>query len=465
MTLRVLAGAAAMLVGVSGCTATQEPRVRPAPSTEPSGSSARAETSQPPSARQPLVLVTHMAEPPVRMGLRTARAVLGGASRDWRVVAAPALAVRGIGRVSSARAAVRVVERDRTALAVVPASAVGPTVRAVVVAGIDPIQEPRRYPFTVAGPPPPARPLTLGVVGDLMLGRGVADAERALAPLAPTLRAFDLTVGNLESTLSENGSPQQGGDSFAAPRTVVPILERAGFDAVSLANNHTGDYQDAALLETVRRLRESSVEPFGAGVDLAAAGRPAILEAGGTTFGFLGFNSIGETPRATGDRPGALSVRMPPRTGPLNRPDLRHVLRLVRRLADTVDAVVVVPHWGTQYTHRPEPVQRLVARRLVAAGADLVVGAHPHWVQGLDRVGRAVVAHSLGNFVFDMDFMTQTQQGVVLHATFWGPNLKAIDLLPYRMDARFAPRRAGASEANVILSDVWRASTGPFKAR
>jgi poly-gamma-glutamate synthesis protein (capsule biosynthesis protein) len=110
----------------------------------------------------------------------------------------------------------------------------------------------------------------------------------------------------------------------------------------------------------------------------------------------------------------------------------------------------------------PEPVQRLVGRRLVGAGADLVVGGHPHWVQGLEVHRGRVIAHSLGNFVFDMDFMTQTQQGVVLEATFWGRRLQALRLVPYRMDASFAPRPAAPAEARDILGDVWSTSTGPF---
>ena len=122
--------------------------------------------------------------------------------------------------------------------------------------------------------------------------------------------------------------------------------------------------------------------------------------------------------------------------------DLDRVLRAVRRAARRADVVVVLPHWGTQYTHVPEPVQRRVGRALVRAGADLVVGGHPHWVQGVDAVGGVPVLHSLGNFVFDMDFMEQTMEGVVLQATFWGAELQAIRLVPYEMDAgTFAPRR------------------------
>jgi poly-gamma-glutamate capsule biosynthesis protein CapA/YwtB (metallophosphatase superfamily) len=155
---------------------------------------------------------------------------------------------------------------------------------------------------------------------------------------------------------------------------------------------------------------------------------------------------------------------MPPRTGPLNRPDLAHLLSAVRRLERRVDAVVVLPHWGEQYTHEAWPVQRLVGRRLVEAGADLVVGGHPHWVQGLDHLGDgAVLAHSLGNLVFDMDFMEQTMEGVTLTATFWDGRLMRVALTPYRMDATFAPRPVGGPLGDAILDDVWSHSTGPFR--
>jgi poly-gamma-glutamate capsule biosynthesis protein CapA/YwtB (metallophosphatase superfamily) len=114
----------------------------------------------------------------------------------------------------------------------------------------------------------------------------------------------------------------------------------------------------------------------------------------------------------------------------------------------------VLPHWGTQYTHVAEPIQSLVGRRLVDAGADLVVGGHPHWVQGLERYKGAVIAHSLGNFVFDMDFMEQTMEGATLTATFRGDRLRGVELTPYRLDATFTPRPASGPEARAILRDV-----------
>ena len=231
------------------------------------------------------------------------------------------------------------------------------------------------------------------------------DAAAALAPMRRLLRGADLTVGNLESTLSTDGEPQQpNNDSFGGSPALVPVLEDAGFDALSLANNHTGDYGERALRQTVATVRKSRIRPFGAGDDLAEAAEPAVLTApDGTTYAFLGFNAIGETPMATAAA--RARCRCGCRRAPVrsNTEDLRRVTSAVRRAGREADVVVVLPHWGTQYTHLPEPVQRTVARRLVEAGADLVVGGHPHWVQGADVVDGVPVLHSLGNFVFDMD--------------------------------------------------------------
>ena len=305
--------------------------------------------------------------------------------------------------------------------------------------------------------------MALTVTGDVMLVRRVPDPVAALAPLAARLKRADLTVGNLESTLSRDGAPTQGGDSFGAtPALLVPLAD-AGFDALSLANNHAGDFGDSALRQTVATMRGSPIAPFSAGRDLAEADRPAYLTRSGVRFAFVGFNAIGETPRATDEKAGALSVRMPPRTGPLVTADLDHVASVIRRADRRADVVVVLPHWGTQYTHAPEDIQRQVSRRLVAAGADLVVGGHPHWVQGVDLVDEVPVAHSLGNFVFDMDFSEQTLEGVVLETTWWGPELKALRFVPYKMDTEaFAPRRVTGDLARDILEDVWSTSTGPY---
>ncbi len=319
------------------------------------------------------------------------------------------------------------------------------------------------------GPEPDAGVRTsLVLVGDIMLGRRVYDGRDPVRPLrfmAEEIASADLAVGTLECALSQAGPPTQGGDSFRCPAGTVAGLSEVGFDAVSLANNHVGDFGTEALLETLGRFTGSPLASFGAGRDRRAASRAAVLEHGGVTFGFLGFNAIGETPRATASQPGALSVRMPPRTGPLVRADLDHVARTVARLAERVDVVVVLAHWGTQYTHTPEAVQSRVGAVLTRAGADLVLGGHPHWVQGLEPQPEGLVVHSLGNFVFDMDFMDQTMEGIALRVEFRDDDVVGLRAIPYRMGSDFAPRPLTGAEARGPLADFCGSSIPRLRLR
>jgi poly-gamma-glutamate capsule biosynthesis protein CapA/YwtB (metallophosphatase superfamily) len=454
------------------------------PATSPEPSSAVPET-------QPLALVTHHVRPRYAVSERQARRIAAGAVTRWSALGPP----RGAGRPGKGRlrvvairgslaadrleaggpqAVVRRVSRDPDTVGLLPVTALRPGLRAVRVAGVDPVRRPQDYPLRVPGRGLRGQVVTLSVAGDVMLARGVAEAAAArpgddpapaLGPMTGRLTRADLVVANLESTLSRAGAPTQGGDSFAADPRVASRLADAGFDALSLANNHAGDFGDRALLQTVRRLRSAGLRTFGAGATPAEAWRPAVLERRGVRFGFLGFNAIGETPAVGPGQPGAVSVSMPPRTGPLDRGELRRFLAAVRRLARRVDVVVVMPHWGTQYTNRPEPVQRRVARRLARVGADLVVGGHPHWVQGVQRVDGALVVHSLGNFVFDMDFMAETMAGVLLEATFRGDRLVAVDFVPYRMDPSFTPRVVRGDAALEVLGLLWQTSGPAFGGR
>ena len=235
---------------------------------------------------------------------------------------------------------------------------------------------------------------------------------------------------------------------------VMTGLREAGVDVLSLANNHTGDFQTEALLDTVQRVRAGGIQPVGAGRNVSEAIKPVIVSRSGLRFGFLAFNAIGETPRATSTSPGAFSVRMPPRTGPLNQSDLAALTSAVGALRTAVDVVVVLPHWGQQYTHNPVAAQRTVADALTEAGADLVIGGHPHWVQSVQYLPNKLVAHSLGNLVFDMDFSQQTQEGVLLEVTYWGKTLKAARLTPYVIDDEFTPRIVTGNRGDQILRDI-----------
>lgn len=404
----------------------------------------------------PVVLAVHATHPVLDVEITAARAVVAG--RADRLTA---------GGVRFTVAVLDRVRTDRSVVAAVPATEVDETVRVLTVDGRHPLRDPGRYPLTAPSDRPVGEVTTITIAGDLMLARRVAAAHRddpaaPLRPYAKRLAGAELTVGNLESTLSTDGEPTQGGDSFGADPEVLDGLKLAGFDLLSLSNNHVGDYGRAAMLQTFRELAAAKIDYVGAGPDLGRARRPVVITDGAVRIGIIGTESIGETPAATNTRPGTNRLDMPPRTGPLDRRALDRIANDIRGLSERVDLVIVIPHWGTQYTHVAEPSQRTAARAFAEAGADLIIGGHPHWVQGWEPIGEATVVHSLGNFVFDMDFQTKTREGVFLEIVAWAGEVRAVEPVPYVIDDAFTPRPASPARARSILNDIAEHSRGPY---
>jgi poly-gamma-glutamate capsule biosynthesis protein CapA/YwtB (metallophosphatase superfamily) len=475
--VKARAGSAALaVVLLAGCQASvdSQPSPNPAPPSTAPGSSPPQGT-QTPSSRAPsadylvpLALVVHATRPTTDVAVANARRITTSGATRWSAIGQSGGQMRVLSTEDRrASEVLREVRGSRNVLGVVPADAVDARVRVLTVDGRHPLRDPEHYPLRIRSVRPVPEVTTITAVGDIMLGRRVGDRHRAnpgapLAPLGKRLAGAEITVGNFESTLSAAGSPTQGGDSFAASPRVRPALRAAGFDLLSLANNHVGDYGDRALRQTLDRFDSARIETVGAGRNLDAARRPVIIERDGVRVGFLAVDSIGETPSATGTRAGTNRLNMPPRTGPLNRSQLMRLTSDIRALDRRVDTVVVLTHWGTQYTHRPEPSQRTAARAFADAGADLVIGGHPHWVQGYEMAGSAVVVHSLGNFIFDMDFQTKTREGIFLEILLWGGAVKAVEPVPYVIDGAFTPRLVRGDRGRGILNDVWSSSRGPF---
>jgi poly-gamma-glutamate capsule biosynthesis protein CapA/YwtB (metallophosphatase superfamily) len=478
--LVALAAASAVLAAACATSGNTSSDTRTTPTPETNSPTAPA-TPQPPPTTTPLALAVHPTTPPLELTSAQAKAIVAGAVTDWaalglapgplRIAAAPQ--VPGATTTAATdQEALAAAANDPTVIAAIPAGAANASVRALPVDGQHPLRNPATYPLSMPGPAPPAKATTVAAVGDVMLARRVgqvmARANDFAAPLrdaAERLAAADITTGNFEGTLARLGPPQQGNDSFGADPRAREALSLAGFDVVTLANNHLGDYGPQSLVETVRLLREGSFQTTGAGANLAEASTPVVVERDGVRFGFLAFDAIGETPAAGADSPGAFRLRMQPRTGPLVAEDLEAVLAAVRGLAAQADIVLVAAHWGTQYTTELVPDQQLVARALVDAGAGVVLGGHPHWVQGAEMRGEALIAYSLGNFVFDMTFMRQTQESVILELTFWGPRLVAADFVPVRIGPNFAPRVVDFADGLPILEQLWSASTPPYGSR
>lgn len=277
-------------------------------------------------------------------------------------------------------------------------------------------------------------------VGDVMLGRDVAHEAAPLAAVAPWLRAAGLTVGNLECVVGEEGLPRPGPYRLRAPLAAVATLRSAGFDLLGLANNHALDYGPSGLAETASRLQRAGIDYVGAGPNAAAARQAVIREAGGLRLAFLAFNSVPDPDDKPGDGGWTPS-----------RWDQVEALAAIAASRAEADAVIVSMHWGYEYELRPDPAQRDAARALLDAGADLVIGHHPHVVQGTEALGGGFVAYSLGNLVFDQQ-QGETREGLALRAFIDEGGLRAVQALPLWAGPR--PRLMGADEAAPLLARV-----------
>ena len=203
---------------------------------------------------------------------------------------------------------------------------------------------------------------------------------------------------------------------------------------------------DRAMLETDANLRAAGIATMGSGRDLAQARAPAVVVRNGVSFAFLAYDDIADYYHASPDEGGS---------APLDPDTIAEDVAAARHFANVV---IIVPHWGIEYTSVPSARQREFARAAAAAGADMVVGNHPHWPQAHERIGNMFVAYALGNFVFDQDWSLETQQGVLLDVTFTGTRITATRYIPIHIYDQYQPRLADPAEAQQILDRIEAAS-------
>jgi Bacterial capsule synthesis protein PGA_cap len=266
---------------------------------------------------------------------------------------------------------------------------------------------------------PDSRPITIAITGDLMLARSLTPqmlATQGGFPFAQTgdyLRSFDLTVGNLECVVSTLGLPIPGKQfTFEASPIGFERLQNAGFDVVSVANNHSGDYGQLAFIDMVYHLPGHGITPLGGGADLALAHAPVIRTVHTTTVGFLAYCEIAPNSfAATATTPGHAWL-----DPTLMRAD-------IAALRSRVDFIIVFTHWGIEYQTLADADQQAMAHLAIDAGADLVVGAHPHVRQPSELYLGKPIIYSLGNFVFDEMPGYEESRGNVLELTLQGTHL------------------------------------------
>jgi len=271
-------------------------------------------------------------------------------------------------------------------------------------------------------PAPPTFTLAFG--GDVMLGRGVAQAldgdwKAAFSTVRPWLAEADLTFANLESPLTTAPQVSSGYDLRTLP-AAVDAFRTAGFDVVSLANNHAFDAGEPGLAETV-----------------------ATLDAAGIT---------GVVTQTTGDLRQSVRYHLLAFDDSLSPLDIDAAAQQVAKARQHADLVIVSVHWGGEYQAAPSPRQQAIAQALARAGADLIIGHGPHVLQRVEWMGKTLVAYSLGNLLFDQLYPLDCRQGVILRVTrsVRGGSL-AFELFPTVMEGGRV-RRANAQEAQAILA-------------
>lgn len=297
----------------------------------------------------------------------------------------------------------------------------------------------------------------LMAVGDVMLARKVnrLTATEGLdypfrAVLNP-LRRADITFGNLESPLSNRGFAMPGkGICFRARPEMAGILADTGFDVMSVANNHALDYDADAFLDTMQLLEENKIKPVGGGRNLTEARQPVIIEKNGVKIGVLAYTIFADI---------IFSHQYPRRfeatdtvcgVAPLVE---AMVLEDVKALDSRVDYTIVSLHWGVEYSSVPAAQQRELAHKIIDQGGDIVLGHHPHIIQGFERYKNGLIAYSLGNFVFDQNQHVFTRQGLMLDLWLTKKELRSICAYPVFI-AQSQPYIMTGTEAAALLAHV-----------
>lgn len=293
------------------------------------------------------------------------------------------------------------------------------------------------YPSTA--PLPAEEPVRIVLVGDVMLDRGVADKVQKqgqndwrfpFLKIVDDLKTADLLFGNLESQISDKGEKVGSIYSFRARPEAIAGLKFAGFDVLSLANNHAFDYGRAALRDSFERLLDAGLAPVGAGLENQAFA-PTVKNVRGTRVAFFALtDQVAPGWEAKENRFGLARV------SPKNLARIKQDVGLAKELADVV---VVSLHWGQEYQSQASPAQKDLAHELIDAGADVIVGSHPHVVQETEDYRGRWIFYSLGNFVFDQSFSEETMQGLAVIITIQNKRIQKIETRPVKINQFFQP--------------------------
>lgn len=290
----------------------------------------------------------------------------------------------------------------------------------------------------------------LAAVGDVMLGRTVEEfagkygVSYPFAPVAQALAQANIAAGNLECAIALGGQRFDKYYTFRAHPTLALGLGQSGLNVMNLANNHILDFGIEGFHETMRHLERQGIAHLGAGDSGEEAARPLIREINGITVALVAFVSYAPGFAATDTAPGVNFLS-----------DLQRLDEAVQGAKEQADVVVVILHGGTEYAPTSNADQRAAARRAIDAGADLVVGHHPHVLQETEIYRGRLIVYSLGDFVFDIDNVDEARNGAVLWAWLDASGVRRAELwrtrIVHEAQVRFVAGDDGNPKREVLL--------------
>jgi poly-gamma-glutamate capsule biosynthesis protein CapA/YwtB (metallophosphatase superfamily) len=399
-------------------------------------------------------------------------------------------------RVKDAATLTADLAKHRDRLAFLRAEQVTPAVRALAwgtksLFGVDRLTSLAAWPLnpllaaSAAPPYDPATTWTMVAGGDIMLDRGVAKVVKfqgkgadfpfnggtatitgrtccsALHNPVPTtkrtghagavrdlLKSADLTVANFENPAPDAFRYHTEGTTFSADPKLIAGLAKAGFDIVSIGNNHIGDAGAKGILDTVKNLKKYKIKSTGAGKNLNAARTPATATIDGVKVAILGYDTIAKGYGAGPSKAGSAQ---------LSKAVVKADIKKAR--ANGADVVIVYPHWGTEYSPKPFAAQQALARSVIDAGADMVIGNHAHWVGAMEVYKGKPIWYALGNLVFDQDWSEPTMEGITLELTFRGSDLAQVRIRPHVILDKSQPNFMDpAGTGRVVMGQLFDAS-------
>ncbi len=277
--------------------------------------------------------------------------------------------------------------------------------------------------------------ITLAFGGDIMLDRGVEQSIKLhggsysfpFEKVAERLRKYDFLFANLEGPLSDKGSDLYNLYSFRMSPEALSGLSFAGFDGLSVANNHMGDWGREALADTLQRLAEAGIGAIGGGMNEADAYSPKFFTVRGARVAFVGMSQFGKGQfDAVEDKPGVAII---------SDEKLAEEIKIARDSG--ADIVIVSFHYGEEYASLPTEFEKRIAHLAIDLGANLVIGHHPHVLQPIEIYKDGYIAYSLGNFIFDQGFSRETMTSGLVTARVVNKKIKDVSIERLKINGQF----------------------------